>query len=59
MIDLAIPGNDDGIRSIEVIVRQLADAIAAGNVAAAAQERGRAAGRNTPVRDEPKDKNAE
>lgn len=27
MVDLPIPGNDDGIRSIEVIVRHLADAI--------------------------------
>ncbi|MGI9519962.1 MAG: 30S ribosomal protein S2, partial [Pirellulaceae bacterium] len=29
-IDLPIPGNDDGIRSIEVIVRHLADAVMAG-----------------------------
>ncbi len=29
-VDLPIPGNDDGIRSIEVIVRHLADAIAEG-----------------------------
>ena len=28
VVDLPIPGNDDGIRSIEVIVRHLADAIA-------------------------------
>jgi small subunit ribosomal protein S2 len=28
LVDLPIPGNDDGIRSIEVIVRQLADAVA-------------------------------
>lgn len=55
MVDLPIPGNDDGIRSIELIVRHLADAIAQGNVAAAAQERGRAAGRSAPIRDEPKE----
>ncbi|GHT46510.1 30S ribosomal protein S2 [Planctomycetales bacterium] len=30
LIDLPIPGNDDSIRSIEIIVRQLADAIAEG-----------------------------
>ena len=30
-VDLPIPGNDDGIRSIEVIIRHLADAIAQGN----------------------------
>ncbi len=29
-IDLPIPGNDDGIRSIDLIVRHLADAVAAG-----------------------------
>ncbi len=29
-IDLPIPGNDDGIRSIELIVSQLADAVIAG-----------------------------
>lgn len=28
VVDLPIPGNDDGIRSIEVIVRHLADAVA-------------------------------
>jgi small subunit ribosomal protein S2 len=29
-IDLPIPGNDDGIRSVELIMRQLADAVNAG-----------------------------
>ena len=29
-VDLPIPGNDDGIRSIEVIIRHLADAVIAG-----------------------------
>jgi small subunit ribosomal protein S2 len=29
-VDLPIPGNDDGIRSIDLIVKQLADAILAG-----------------------------
>jgi small subunit ribosomal protein S2 len=29
-VDLVIPGNDDGIRSIDLIVRQLADAVLAG-----------------------------
>ena len=37
LVDLPIPGNDDGIRSIEVICRQLADAVAQGNSSAAAQ----------------------
>ena len=34
VVDLPIPGNDDGIRSIEIIVRHLADAVAAGNTSA-------------------------
>ena len=33
-VDLPIPGNDDGIRSIEIIVRQLADAVGAAKTAA-------------------------
>ncbi len=31
-VDLPIPGNDDSIRSIEMVVRLLADAVAAGKV---------------------------
>jgi len=40
LIDLPIPGNDDGIRSIEVITRHLADGVLMGrqNVAAAAKQ---------------------
>ncbi len=34
-IDLPIPGNDDGIRSVELIMRQLADAVNAGKGQAA------------------------
>ena len=30
LVDLPIPGNDDGIRSIEIIVRHIADAVNAG-----------------------------
>jgi len=30
LIDLPIPGNDDGIRSVEMIMRELADAVIAG-----------------------------
>ena len=33
-VDLAIPGNDDSIRSIELVVRLLADAVLAGKSAA-------------------------
>jgi small subunit ribosomal protein S2 len=33
LIDIPIPGNDDGIRSIEVILRHLADAVLEGKKA--------------------------
>jgi len=39
-IDLPIPGNDDGIRSIELISRQLADAILAGRAATSGRREG-------------------
>lgn len=37
-VDLPIPGNDDSMRSIEVITRLLADAVAAGKAQAAIQQ---------------------
>jgi len=39
-IDLPIPGNDDGIRSIDVIVKQLANAVLQGKATEAAQSKG-------------------
>jgi small subunit ribosomal protein S2 len=47
-VDLPIPGNDDGIRSIELIVSQLADAIAAAK-ATTAEARVVAAEGKTPA----------
>jgi small subunit ribosomal protein S2 len=38
-VDLPIPGNDDGIRSIEVVLRHLADAVLAGSAAVQAQQK--------------------
>lgn len=38
VVDLPIPGNDDGIRSIEVIFKHLADAVIAGSADATARE---------------------
>ncbi len=38
-VDLPIPGNDDGIRSIEIIMRHLADAIVAGTRASAGKQK--------------------
>jgi len=43
-IDLPIPGNDDSIRSIELIITLLADAILAGKVAAGALKQEQAEG---------------
>ena len=43
-IDLPIPGNDDSIRSIELIVTLLADAVLAGKVAAGAIKQEQAEG---------------
>lgn len=40
MIDLPIPGNDDGIRSIDLIARQLADAIVDGKKQVTAKSEG-------------------
>ncbi len=52
-IDLPIPGNDDSIRSIELLITLLADAILAGKVAAGAlkqeQAEGVAAGAAVPA----------
>jgi len=39
LVDLPIPGNDDGIRSIEVIIRQLADAVAQAKATVAAESK--------------------
>ncbi len=40
MVDLPIPGNDDGIRSIEIILSHIADAVIAGAKTIAAQKEG-------------------
>ena len=42
-VDLPIPGNDDGIRSIEVVLRHLADAVLAGSAAGQVQQKDQAA----------------
>jgi small subunit ribosomal protein S2 len=39
-VDLPIPGNDDGIRSIEAILKYLADAVKAGNSHVTAEAEG-------------------
>lgn len=50
-VDLPIPGNDDGLRSIELIMRHLADAVAAGraNAGAAKGDRADKADKGEPV----------
>jgi small subunit ribosomal protein S2 len=54
VVDLPIPGNDDGIRSIEVILRHLADAALSG----AGQVQAKAKDRNTATESAPVDKDA-
>lgn len=44
-VDLPIPGNDDSMRSIEVITRLIADAVAAGKAKAAIEQQAAAEGK--------------
>jgi small subunit ribosomal protein S2 len=44
MVDLPIPGNDDSIRSIELIIQQLADAVLEGKTSTADVEMQKAVG---------------
>ena len=46
-VDLPIPGNDDSIRSIELIVQLLADAVLAGKAAVGELKQEQAEGRST------------
>jgi small subunit ribosomal protein S2 len=39
LVDLPIPGNDDSIRSIELIMKNLADAVIEGNLSVAVEEK--------------------
>lgn len=50
-VDLPIPGNDDSMRSIDLIVNILADAIAEGKSNAAAQQQQKAEGSDGPAED--------
>jgi small subunit ribosomal protein S2 len=47
LVDLPIPGNDDSMRSIEMVVKMLADAILAGKQQAAVQSQRNAEGGDT------------
>ena len=44
LIDLPIPGNDDSIRSIEIVLAQLADAVLEGKTTAATIKQEKAEG---------------
>ena len=48
VVDLPIPGNDDSIRSIEIVIKLLADAVMAGKGQAAVQSQTAAEGADTP-----------
>jgi small subunit ribosomal protein S2 len=41
MVDLPIPGNDDGIRAVEVIMSHMADAVIAGSKNVVAKNEGK------------------
>ena len=59
MVDLPIPGNDDGIRSVELIMSHLADAVIAGkkNIVAKNEGKDRTGRKNRP-KSKPKAKKA-
>jgi small subunit ribosomal protein S2 len=48
-VDLPIPGNDDSIRSIELILSRLADAVIEGRAALPAESRDGGRGRPVPA----------
>jgi small subunit ribosomal protein S2 len=52
LVDLPIPGNDDSMRSIEIVVKMLADAIIAGKSQAVAQSQHAAEGGDKADRSE-------
>jgi small subunit ribosomal protein S2 len=52
VIDLPIPGNDDSMRSIEIVMRMLADAIVAGRGQAAVESQQAAEGAEKAERSE-------
>lgn len=59
LVDLPIPGNDDGIRSIEVVARHLADAVLAGKASFQAktkQDDAAAAAKEKAAKDDGSDK---
>jgi small subunit ribosomal protein S2 len=49
LVDLPIPGNDDSMRSIEMIIKMLADAIVAGKQKAVVQSQHAMEGAEEPV----------
>jgi len=51
MVDLPIPGNDDGIRSIEIIISHLADAVLAGKQNLVVKNEGQESPAETQVTD--------
>ncbi len=49
LVDLPIPGNDDSMRSIEMVARMIADAILAGKQQQAVQSQRNAEGVDNPT----------
>jgi small subunit ribosomal protein S2 len=54
VVDLPIPGNDDSIRSIELVAARLADAIAEGKASTAAESQAAAEGSDAEAKPKPK-----
>jgi small subunit ribosomal protein S2 len=52
LVDLPIPGNDDSMRSIELVVKSLAEAILAGKNQAAVESQTAAEGAEAPAKSE-------
>lgn len=53
MVDLPIPGNDDSIRSIELVLRRLADAVLEGRASLPPEQAQGRGGRGTPPANQP------
>jgi small subunit ribosomal protein S2 len=49
VVDLPIPGNDDSIRSIELVLAKLADAVREGRASLPPEQQGQRGGRGAPA----------
>lgn len=59
VVDLPIPGNDDSMRSIEMITKIVADAVAAGKAQASVQQQAASEGADAPAAEQASEQAAE